>query len=229
MRKILIIEDEEAIADLERDYLSLSDFEVVVERDGTSGKRRALSGDFDLVILDVMLPGEDGFSIVKEIRKTKDIPVILVSARKDDIDKIRGLGLGADDYLTKPFSPGELVARVKAHIDRYRRLTGADEAVPEAIEVRDMRIEKSSHEVFLGGERKSLTTREYDLLIYLAQRPNMTISKDELFSNVWNDGEYGDVGTVAVHINRLREKIEKDPSQPAYIETVWGMGYRFKA
>ena len=223
----MIIEDEDAIADLERDYLTLSGYEVVIERDGISGRDRALTGDFDLVLLDVMLPGEDGFSIVSEIRKSKDIPVIMISARKDDIDKIRGLGLGADDYITKPFSPGELVARVKAHIDRYKRLTKTEIADTGMVEVRDLRIDTGSHEVYVGDKRKNLTTREYDLLMFLVERPNMTVSKDDLFRHVWNDGEIGDVGTVAVHINRLREKIEKDPSKPNYIETVWGMGYRF--
>ena len=229
MSRVLIIEDEDAIAALERDYLSLSGYDVVIESDGVAGRERALAEDFDIVLLDVMLPGEDGFSIVQTIRGRKDIPVILISARKDDIDKIRGLGLGADDYLTKPFSPSELVARVKAHIDRYHRLKGSADITQEVITVRDISIDTESHEVSIGHERVSLTTREYELLVYLITRPNQTISKDELFRSIWNESEIGDVGTVAVHINRLREKIEPDPSQPLYVETVWGMGYRFKA
>ena len=229
MNRVLIIEDEDAIAELERDYLTLADYDVVVEGDGIAGKKLALSGEFDIVLLDVMLPGEDGFSIVKELRQESDIPVIMISARKDDIDKIRGLGLGADDYITKPFSPSELVARVKAHIDRYVRLTGRDEVDDGIIEVRGMRIDTGSHEVYIGADKKNLTTREYDLLMYLVERPNVTVSKDELYSHVWNEEAIGDVGTVAVHVNRLREKLEQDPTQPVYLETVWGMGYRFKA
>ncbi len=229
MDRVLIIEDEDAIAELERDYLSLSGFEVITESDGISGQNRALEEDFELVLLDVMLPGADGFSIVKKIRENKDTPVILISARKDDIDKIRGLGLGADDYMTKPFSPGELVARVKAHIQRYKRLTGADEEPGNTIKIRNMSIDKGTHEVTVDGRVIALTVREYDLLMYLVERPNKTISKDEIFENLWNADSIGDIKTVAVHINRLRDKLEKNPSQPEYIETVWGMGYRFKA
>ena len=228
MDRVLIIEDEVAIADLERDYLTLSGYEVVTESDGIAGKKRALSEDFDLVLLDVMLPGEDGFSIVKEIRRHKDIPVIMVSAKKDDIDKIRGLGLGADDYMTKPFSPGEMVARVKAHIDRYRQIKGV---IPPSsmVTIRELTIDTGTHEVYVGDEKKQLTTREYDLLMYMVERPNQSISKEELFEKLWSEGSIGEIGTVAVHINRLRDKLEKDPGHPSFIETVWGMGYRFKA
>ena len=231
MDRVLIIEDEDAIAELERDYLSLSGYEVVTESDGTAGKKRALAEKFDLIILDVMLPGEDGFSVVKAIRDRSDVPVIVVSARKDDVDKIRGLGLGADDYMTKPFSPSELVARVKAHIQRYRQLKGFAGQPDEKdfIHVRDIKIDQSVHEVYVKGERKSLTAREYDLLLYLAMRPNQPVSKEELFEAIWSSEGIGDVKTVAVHINRLREKIEDDPSTPRYIETVWGSGYRIKS
>ena len=228
MDRVLIIEDEDAIADLERDYLTLSGYDVVTESDGIAGKKRALSEDFDLVLLDVMLPGEDGFSLVKEIRRHKDIPVIMVSAKKDDIDKIRGLGLGADDYMTKPFSPGEMVARVKAHIDRYRQIKGV---IPPSsmVTIRELTIDTGTHEVYVDDEKKQLTTREYDLLMYMVERPNQSISKEELFEKLWSEGSIGDIGTVAVHINRLRDKLEKDPGHPSFIETVWGMGYRFKA
>ncbi len=228
MDRVLIIEDEDDIAELERDYLSLSGYEEVTVSDGTEGKKRALNEDFSIVLLDLMLPGEDGFSVVKEIRKKKDIPVIMISARKDDIDKIRGFGLGADDYMTKPFSPAELVARVKAHIERYRRLTGMPDS-SGIIKIRDLTIDPGTHEVTVGGEKKTLTVREYDLLMALAQRPNQAVTKEELFEKLWSADNIGDIKTVAVHINRLREKIEKNPSEPEFIETVWGSGYRLKA
>ena len=229
MDRVLIIEDEEAIADLERDYLSLSGYEVVTEADGTDGKKRALAEDFDMILLDLMLPGEDGFSIVKAIRESRDVPIIVISARKDDVDKIRGLGLGADDYMTKPFSPSELVARVKAHIERYRRLKGTPRVTEGVIKIRGMKIDQSTHEVFIDGDKKPVTVREYELLLLMASRPNHIFSKEEIFEAIWSSSGIGEIKTVAVHINRLREKIEKDPSSPDYIETVWGSGYRIKA
>ncbi|MCR5734949.1 MAG: response regulator transcription factor [Lachnospiraceae bacterium] len=228
MSKILIIEDEQAIAELEKDYLELSDFEVTIEGDGKKGLDKALNGDFNLVILDLMLPSVDGFDICKEIRKKKDIPVIMVSAKKDDIDKIRGLGLGADDYMTKPFSPSELVARVKAHLARYERLVGSNPNANEIIEIRGLKIDKTARRVYIDGEEKVFTTKEFDLLTFLAQNPNHVFSKEELFRKIWDMDSIGDIATVTVHIKKIREKIEFDTSNPQYIETIWGVGYRFK-
>ncbi|MCH5250271.1 MAG: response regulator transcription factor [Lachnospiraceae bacterium] len=228
MSRILIIEDEEAIADLEKDYLELSDFEVVIENTGDAGLKRALSEDFDLLILDLMLPGMDGFEVCKSIREEKDIPIIMVSAKKDDIDKIRGLGLGADDYMTKPFSPSELVARVKAHMARYDRLVGSNQKVNDIIEIRGLKIDKTARRVYLDGEEKNFTTKEFDLLSFLAENPNHVYTKEELFREIWDMDSIGDIATVTVHIKKIREKIEFDTTKPQYIETIWGVGYRFK-
>lgn len=228
MSKILIIEDEETIADLEKDYLELSGFEVELEHDGTRGLERALSENFDMYILDLMLPGTDGFEICRRIRETKNIPILMVSAKKDDIDKIRGLGLGADDYVTKPFSPSELVARVKAHLARYDRLIGSNAQENDIIEIRGIRIDKTARRVWVNDEEKQFTTKEFDLLTFLAQNPNHVFSKDELFSKIWNMESIGDIATVTVHIKKIREKIEFDTAHPQYIETIWGVGYRFK-
>lgn len=228
MSKILIIEDEEAIADLEKDYLELNDFEVVIENSGDTGLATALSEDFDLIILDLMLPGIDGFEICKRIREEKDIPILMVSAKKDDIDKIRGLGLGADDYLTKPFSPSELVARVKAHMARYNRLVGTHTKENDIVEIRGIRIDKTARRVFVDGVEKTFTTKEFDLLTFLAENPNHVFTKEELFREIWDMDSIGDIATVTVHIKKIREKIETDTSKPQYIETIWGVGYRFK-
>ncbi|MCR4763512.1 MAG: response regulator transcription factor [Lachnospiraceae bacterium] len=228
MNKILIIEDEEAIADLEKDYLELSDFSVKVCPDGETGLKSALSEDFDLVILDLMLPGMDGFEICRRLREEKDIPVLMVSAKKDDIDKIRGLGLGADDYITKPFSPSELVARVKAHLSRYERLVGSGAKLNEVIEIRGLKIDKTARRVSVDGVEKNFTTKEFDLLTFLAENPNHVYSKEELFRKIWNMDSVGDIATVTVHIKKIREKIEADTSNPQYIETIWGVGYRFR-
>ena len=228
MSKILIIEDEAAISELEKDYLELSDFEVTIAEDGNSGAARAISEDFDLIILDLMLPGMDGFDICKLIREKKDTPIIMVSAKKDDIDKIRGLGLGADDYMTKPFSPSELVARVKAHLARYKRLTSAGIKENEVIEIRGIKIDKTARRIYVDGEEKTFTTKEFDLLTFLAQNPNHVFSKEELFKEIWDMESVGDIATVTVHIKKIREKIEKSTSKPQYIETIWGVGYRFK-
>lgn len=229
MSKILIIEDEEAIADLEKDYLELSDFKVVIAADGIEGEKKALSEDFDLVVLDLMLPGKDGFEVCKSIREKKNLPIIMVSAKKDDIDKIRGLGLGADDYMTKPFSPSELVARVKAHLARYERLVNTN-AKPEnkIIEIRGLKIDKTARRVWVDGEEKQFTTKEFDLLTFLAENPNHVFTKDELFTEIWDMESIGDIATVTVHIKKIREKVEFDSSNPQYIETIWGVGYRFK-
>jgi DNA-binding response OmpR family regulator len=224
----LIIEDEEAIADLEKDYLELSGFEVEIEERGDSGLTRALKEEFDLIILDLMLPGVDGFEICKKIREEKNIPVIMVSAKKDDIDKIRGLGLGADDYMTKPFSPSELVARVKAHLARYERLIGSGIQENETIEIRGIKIDKTARRVWVNGEEKAFTSKEFDLLTFLAQNPNHVFTKEELFSKIWDMESIGDIATVTVHIKKIREKIEFNTAKPQYIETIWGVGYRFK-
>ncbi len=228
MSKILIIEDDVAIAELEKDYLELSGFEVQIKEDGESGLKTALEKDVDLVVLDLMLPGIDGFEICKKIREQKNIPVIMVSAKKDDIDKIRGLGLGADDYMTKPFSPSELVARVKAHLSRYERLLGAAQRENDVIEIRGIRIDKTDRRVFVNDEEKVFTTKEFDLLTFLAENPNRVYTKEELFQHIWDMESIGDIATVTVHIKKIREKIEANTSKPQYIETIWGVGYRFK-
>ncbi|MBQ4416117.1 MAG: response regulator transcription factor [Butyrivibrio sp.] len=228
MSKILIIEDEEAIADLEKDYLELSDFQVSIEHDGAKGMKLALKEDFDLIILDLMLPGMDGFEVCKHVREKKDVPILMVSAKKDDIDKIRGLGLGADDYITKPFSPSELVARVKAHMSRYSRLIGASPQHNDIVEIRGLKIDKTARRVYIDGNEKNFTSKEFDLLTFLAENPNHVYSKEELFRHIWNMESVGDIATVTVHIKKIREKIEYDTSNPQYIETIWGVGYRFK-
>ena len=228
MSKILIIEDEEAIADLEKDYLELSGFEVEIEHRGDVGLKRALTEDFNLVILDLMLPGVDGFEICRKVRAEKNTPIIMVSAKKDDIDKIRGLGLGADDYMTKPFSPSELVARVKAHLARYERLIGSAVEENKVIEIRGLKIDTTARRVWVNGVEKNFTTKEFDLLTFLASHPNHVYTKDELFSEIWDMESIGDIATVTVHIKKIREKIEYDTSNPQYIETIWGVGYRFK-
>lgn len=228
MSRILIVEDEISIAELEKDYLELSDYEVDIASDGETGESMALKGDYVLCILDVMLPGKDGFEICKAIRKEKNIPIIMVSAKRDDIDKIRGLGLGADDYITKPFSPSELVARVKAHLARYDRLVASTVPQNDVLEIRGLKIDKTARRVFVNNEEKVFTTKEFDLLLFLASNPNKVFSKDELFRNIWDMESIGDISTVTVHIKKIREKIEYDTSKPQYIETIWGVGYRFK-
>lgn len=228
MSKILIVEDEESIADLERDYLELSGFQVEIENAGDVGLERALKEEFDLLILDLMLPGVDGFEICKKVREQKNTPIIMVSAKKDDIDKIRGLGLGADDYMTKPFSPSELVARVKAHLARYERLIGSSVQENEIIEIRGLKIDKTARRVYINGEEKAFTTKEFDLLTFLAQNPNHVFTKEELFQKIWDMESVGDIATVTVHIKKIREKIEVNTAKPQYIETIWGVGYRFK-
>ena len=228
MSRILIIEDESAIAELEKDYLELSDFEVVIEPNGANGAARALQEDFDLIILDLMLPGMNGFDICSKVREQKNVPIIMVSAKKDDIDKIRGLGLGADDYMIKPFSPSELVARVKAHLARYERLTSSGVRENKILEIRGLKIDKTARRVYVNGEEKAFTTKEFDLLTFLAQNPNHVFSKEELFREIWEMESIGDIATVTVHIKKIREKIEANTSKPQYIETIWGVGYRFK-
>ncbi len=230
MSRILIVEDEEAIAELEKDYLELSDYVVDVCTEGTEGLRKAMEEEYDLYILDVMLPGTDGFEICRQIRTEKDAPILMVSARKEDIDKIKGLGLGADDYITKPFSPSELVARVKAHLARYERLVNAANATADddIIRIRGLKIDKTSHQVWVDGDEKNLTTREYELLCFMAENPNQVFSKEQLFQKIWDMDSVGDIATVTVHIKKIREKIEMNKDKPQYIETVWGVGYRMK-
>lgn len=228
LKKILIVEDERSIAELERDYLEISDYEVDIECSGKIGLIKAKNNNYDLLILDVMLPEIDGFEICKAVRNIKDIPIIMISAKKEDIDKIRGLGLGADDYITKPFSPGELVARVKAHLSRYERLIGNKEDKRDEIKIRALTIDKVSRRVFLNNNEIIFTTKEFDLLTFLASNPNRVYTKEELFDKIWSMDSLGDLATVTVHIRKIREKIEIDPSNPQYIETIWGVGYRFE-
>ena len=228
MNKILIVEDEEAIADLEKDYLELSGFEVEIANRGDIGMKKAMEEDYNLLILDLMLPEVDGFEICRQVREEKNTPIIMVSAKKDDIDKIRGLGLGADDYMTKPFSPSELVARVKAHLDRYNRLIGSNAVKNDIIEIRGIKIDKTARRVWVNGEETSFTTKEFDLLTFLAENPNHVFTKEERFREIWDMEPVGDIATVTVHIKKIREKIEFNTAKPQYIETIWGVGYRFK-
>lgn len=231
MEKILLIEDELEIAELEKDYLELSDFAVTIENNGTAGLNRALTEEFNLIIVDLMLPGTDGFEICRQVRSITNIPIIIVSAKKDDIDKIRGLGMGADDYMTKPFSPSELVARVKAHLCRYERLIGSGNEHQEnaIVEIRGLRIDKTARRVYVDGNETQFTTKEFDLLTFLAEHPNRVYSKEELFSEIWDADMIGDIATVTVHIKKIREKLEVADNLSQYIETIWGAGYRFKA
>lgn len=222
MKRILLIEDEKGIAGIERDYLELEGFEVVIEYNGKSGLQRAESENFDLIVLDLMLPDIDGYEICRRLRKTKDIPILMVTARIEKIDKLRGLGLGADDYITKPFDPAELVARIKMHLSRYERIKGNNTENGVDIVYRDLRIQPLSRRVFFKGEEVTLTAKEFDLLYFLASNPNRVFSKDKIFSEVWGMQPYGDSGTVVVHLTHVREKVPMD-----YIETVRGIGYRF--
>lgn len=229
MKTILIIEDETSIAELQRDYLEINGYAVEIQHSGEKGLQRALAAEFDLIILDLMLPGVDGFEICRQIRSEKQIPILMVSAKKEDIDKIRGLGLGADDYITKPFSPSELVARVKAHLARYERLVGNREKQSgDQLRVRGLVIDRSARRVQVHGKEVAFTTKEFDLLTFFAVNPNRVFSKEQLFERIWGMDSMGDIATVTVHVRKLREKIELDPSNPQYIETVWGAGYRFK-
>ena len=230
-RKILVIEDDDDIAALERDYLEINDFEVVIEKNGAKGMELALTGEFALILLDLMLPGKDGMEICKNIREKIDAPIIMVTARIDDIDKIRGLGLGADDYITKPFSPAEMVARVKSHISRYERLTknSGRQKRPEELEFGGLRINHATHQVFVDDSEIILTRKEFELLYFLASNSEIVFSKEQLYDRLWGENMYGDLKTVTVHVKRLREKIERNPCEPARIQTVWGAGYKFSA
>ena len=226
MSRILIIEDDRSIAELERDYLEINGFETTICDDGQQGLKEALDGEYDLIILDLMLPGADGFEICRIVREKKNTPIIIVSAKHEDIDKIRGLGLGADDYITKPFSPGEMVARVKAHLNRYERLVGQSRS--EVLEIRGLKIDRTSRQVWVNGEEKVFTAKEFDLLSFLASNPSHVYTREELFRESWGMESVGDIATVTVHIKKIREKIEMNSAKPQYIETIWGVGYRFK-
>jgi DNA-binding response OmpR family regulator len=230
MKRILIVEDDLSIAELERDYLELSGFDVKICTNGVSGLNEIKGNKYDLVILDIMLPKMDGFDILRIIQENKDIPVLLVSAKKEEIDKIKGLTLGADDYITKPFSPGELVARVKTHIQNYERLKNRFSKKEEStsITIRGLEINKVSRQVFIYGKEISLAQKEFELLLLLAQNPNRVFGREELFERVWGLEAMGDNATVTVHIGRIREKLETNPSEPQYIETVWGAGYKLR-
>lgn len=230
MKKVLIIEDDMGIYELERDYLEIEGYEVDIQTNGVDGLAAALEHEYDLIILDIMIPKKDGFSVCRDIRKKKEIPIIMVSAKREDIDKIRGLGLGADDYMIKPFSPAELVARVKSHIQRYNRIRnslGTTVEIESKIAAGSLEILLDSHQVFLGGTEVSLTPREYDILILLASSPNRVFTKEEVFESIWGIDTLGETSTIMVHINRLRAKIDKQFQGEEYIDTVWGVGYRF--
>ncbi|WP_409346365.1 response regulator transcription factor [Paenibacillus sp. MBLB4367] len=227
MKRILIVEDDLYIAELQRDYLEIDGYEAEIVDDGRLGLEKAMRVEYDLIILDVMLPNMDGFELCRQIRAVKNIPILLVSAKKEDIDKIRGLGLGADDYMTKPFSPGELVARVKAHLSRYDRLTGGKDEPKDDIRIRGFHLVKSTRRVSINGKEIAFTSKEFDLLLFLASHPNRVFSKNELFERIWGLESNGDAATVTVHIGKLRDKIEPDTANPQYIETIWGVGYRF--
>ena len=229
MSRVLIIEDETSIAELEKDYMELSGFEVDSVSDGEEGREKALNEDYDLIVLDLMLPGMDGFEICRRLREEKNVPIIIVSAKKEEIDKIHGLGLGADDYMTKPFSPSELVARAKAHMSRYERLVSSKQEENKLIEIRGLKIDATARRVWIRGEEKNFTTKEFDLLTFLARHPTHVYTKDELFREIWGMDSVGDIATVTVHIKKIREKVEIDSSNPQYIETIWGVGYRFQA
>ncbi|KQL53942.1 transcriptional regulator [Heyndrickxia shackletonii] len=227
MKRILIIEDDQSIAELERDYLEIEGFEASIVEDGKHAVEMALNGNFHLILLDLMIPNGNGFEICKKLRKTTDIPILMVTAKNEDIDKIRGFGLGADDYIVKPFSPSELVARVKAHLARFERLIRKSAPVDD-LQIRGLYINKASRQVFVHEKEIVLTAREFDLLIFLAIHPNQVFSKEHLFERIWGLDSMGDTSTVTVHVRKIREKIEADPGNPMYIETVWGAGYRFK-
>ncbi len=228
--KILLIEDDMAIGEVEKAYLEVSGYDVTLETNGTKGNELALKNDYDLVILDIMLPGTDGYKIVESIRKYKDIPVMIVSAKDSEVDKLKGLSLGIDDYVTKPFSPHELVARVKAHLKRYEMLKSSELGMGRTgmIEIRGLSINFETRQVYINGEPIDLTVKEYDLLVLLASTPNKVFTKDEIFTKVWGYEVELDTSTLTVHIRKLREKIEFDPSNPEYIQTVWGVGYKMK-
>lgn len=238
MAKILIAEDDEKIAQLEKDYLESNGYETEIIYDGDSVIPELKSEPYDLVLLDIMLPGTSGYDICRTIRDEIDIPILMVTARAEAVDVIRGLGLGADDYITKPFDPSQLVARVRSHLKRYERLTGKRDGADgaggrkgktEQIVIGDVVIEPRTWKVWKKEKELKLPNREFELLRFLAENPNIVFSKEELFEKIWGYDYISDAATVSVHINRLREKIEDDVRNPKIIETVWGAGYRLNA
>lgn len=228
MSKILIIEDDRDIAEVERDYLAINGFDADITDNGIMGIDSVKQNEYNLVLLDLMLPGLDGFTVCKKLREITDVPILMVTARKEDIDKIRGLGLGADDYIEKPFSPNVLVARVKANLAQYERLKKTEEKKETVIDIGDYKINTSSHRVYKHGEEVELKNKEYELFLFLVMNADIVFDKESLYEKIWGLDSLGDTATVAVHINRLREKLEDDPSNPKHIQTVWGTGYRFK-
>ncbi len=227
MKKILIIEDDWAISAIEKDYLEINGYSVEISPDGIQGLNRGLNGEFDLILLDLMLPGMDGFSVCRKLREKIDIPILMVTAKQEDIDKIRGLGLGADDYIEKPFSPSVLVARVKSNLAQYERLSDTKKT-PSEITLGTIRLNTGTHRVFVENREVELKNKEYELLLFLMLNVDMVFDRETIYEKVWGMDAMGDNATVAVHINRLREKLEKNPADPRYIETVWGAGYRFR-
>lgn len=228
MKRILIIEDDESIAAIERDYLAVHDFEVDIAENGSDGIAMGRAGNYDLILLDLMLPGVDGFTVCRKLRETLDIPILMVTARQEDIDKIKGLGMGADDYITKPFSPNVLVARIKANLAQYDRLKHSGGQDRTQIRMGNILLHQDTRRVFVDGTEIELKNKEYELLLFLMSNPDIVFSRETLYERIWGYDAMGDNATVAVHINRLREKMEKNPSEPRYIQTVWGAGYRFK-
>ena len=234
MKRILIIEDDISIAEIERDFLEIEGFESTISTDGIEGFKKATAEKYDLILLDLMLPNMSGYEICRNIRDEIDIPILMVTAKDEDADKIRGLGLGADDYISKPFSPTELVARVKANLAQYERLKSRSGDIKELREKTDeiqagpVLINLSARRVYVNRVEIELKNKEYELLTFLITNPDIVFSKEHLYERIWGMNAFGDLKTVAVHINRLREKIEKDPQNPIFIQTVWGAGYRFK-
>ncbi|MBP3965324.1 response regulator transcription factor [Paenibacillus lignilyticus] len=227
-KRILIIEDDPVIAEVQKDYLEASGFSADIADRGDLGLEMALRGDgYDLILLDLMLPRMDGYEVCRRVREASNIPILIVSAKKEEVDKIRGFGFGADDYILKPFGLGELVARVKAHVARYDRLVGSGEWRKDELQLHNIRIDRQSRRVYVNDEEVLFTAKEYDLLLFLVMNPNRVFRKEELFERIWGLDALGDHATVTVHISKLREKLERDPSKPRYVETVWGVGYRF--
>ena len=227
-QKIMIVDDDNNIAELISLYLTKECFECKIVNDGEEALSVFPSFQPNLILLDLMLPGMDGYQVCAEVRKTSKVPIIMLTAKGETFDKVLGLELGADDYIVKPFDAKELVARVKAHLSRYERLIGSNVEENDVIEIRGLKIDTTARRVWVNGEEKAFTTKEFDLLTFLAGHPNHVYTKDELFSEIWDMESIGDIATVTVHIKKIREKIEYDTSKPQYIETIWGVGYRFK-
>ena len=228
-KKILIVDDEGGLLEMVTSILEQDGFKEI-KTAGTVSEALSVCKEWnpEIAVLDVMLPDGNGFSLFEQMRVLTDIPVLFLTARGEDEDKLKGLGLGADDYITKPFSPSELVARVKAHLARYERLIGSNTVENDVIEIRGIRIDKTARRVWVNGEEKQFTTKEFDLLTFLAEHPNHVFTKEELFREIWDMESIGDIATVTVHIKKIREKIEMNTNKPQYIETIWGVGYRFK-